>query len=74
MNSAIANCTAGPGAGARQAAASAKRDASAAGATTKPSRNEGVTVLLKEPMRMTRPARSSDASAGVGPTLELKLA
>jgi len=39
-------------------------DKSEMGATMKPSRNVGLMVLLKVPMWMTRPPRSSEASAG----------
>jgi hypothetical protein len=74
MNSALASCTDGPGGGARHAATSAKRDRSETGATRKPSRNVGLMVLLKEPMWMTRPPRSSEASAGRGSPLQLQFA
>ncbi|OHV67019.1 hypothetical protein LCM4576_25770 [Mesorhizobium sp. LCM 4576] len=64
MNSAVASCTAGPGGGVRHAATCAKRLTSSAGAITKPSLIVGLIVLLNEPIWMTRPSRSSDASAG----------
>src|SRR5260370_130998 len=64
MNSTVASCTEGPGGGARHAATSAKRAMRPIGATINPRWSVGLIVLLNEPMWMTRPARSSDASAG----------
>jgi len=51
-------------AGRRQATTSSKRKTRVAGTTTKPSRSVGLIALLKDPIWMTRPARSCDASAG----------
>lgn len=56
-----------PGAGARHAATWANSEIGSTGATRKLSRRVGLIVLLNEPMWMTRPSRSRDASASVAP-------